>query len=576
MAVIMLAFLATRLSAFDLPDSAGWPEWWGNAIDPTVRIQGSEYLRNPQTRAVGELMLARHYESSGQLAKALFHAKNAQEDPSTAPIANSMAAYVVANNLGNMGRLAEQQKAIQRYAAMEETASSSGVGIRRSEMMEFYRLTASGNFQAAKEMLQSFGEPKDTDSYVEFGFARANLAAMEHRDPAIAFAELEKLLPTLQGRKGRNKFRLFTAGAVYADRLFRQDEAKELLTECFADRSQIDYVLLETDLARLCIASCEWNKAAEWLEKAHNAKMTLRPNYRQEAIKDLALATADFYLATGHPDRAITSLQTIEDDFFRPGYTTESIDYFLAGFHLRQFLAYDLQLKLLGAVWRDTATIDKIKFTPSLAGLFWKRTTAQVQFRQNLFNRLRSAPQGVDIAQLYYGPAWLLPAMRHALGEATFKKICTERMPEGRRLEILATLLAGGDSKPIHAETPPILRATILAQRQHSNVISAYQSVPSSLLLSLRPLPIAGTNLDFKPSGWMTMTPDGFQLDASDGTVSVSAGGRLLRSTARPEAKNPGALLEKLSKALLTADFPVTEQTAKKIEGGAVAFENLK
>ena len=45
-----------------------------------------------------------------------------------------------------------------------------------------------------------------------------------------------------------------------------------------------------------------------------------------------------------------------------------------------------------------------------------------------------------------------------------------------------------------------------------------------------------------------------------------------------PESPNPGALLEKLSKALLAADFPVTDQVAKKIEGGAVAFDaaNLK
>jgi hypothetical protein len=45
-----------------------------------------------------------------------------------------------------------------------------------------------------------------------------------------------------------------------------------------------------------------------------------------------------------------------------------------------------------------------------------------------------------------------------------------------------------------------------------------------------------------------------------------------------PESPNRGALLEKLSKALLAADFPIMDQIAKKIEGGAVSFDaaNLK
>jgi hypothetical protein len=573
MAVVLLVFMATRLSAFDLPDSAGWPEWWGNSIDPSVRIQGSEYLRNPQTRAVGDLMLARHYESSGQLAKALHHAGSAMEDSSDSPLAKALAAYVVASNLGSMGRLADQKTPIEKYAALEKTATSSGVGLQSSGMMEFYRLSASGNITAAKAKLDSLGDPKDTDSLIETGFAKANLAAMEHRDPSLAYAELEKILPQLSGGKKRGMVRLYAAGAVYSERLFQTEEARSLLMECLKQqRSQTDYILPETDLARLCISSGQWSDAVEWLEKAHNAKMTLRPNYRQEAIKHLALATADFYLATGHPDRALASLEKIQDDFLRPGYTTERLEYFLAGYHLRVFLASDLQLRLLGAAWFGAGVPEKLRFAPGLAALAWQRTSARMQFRQNLSARLSKAPPGVDIAQLYFGPAWLLPAMRHAVGDATFQKICTERTPEGRRLEILAPLLVGGGSKPIHADTPQLLRATILAQRQFPDIVFAYQSIPSSLLLSLRPLPVADTNMNFRPAGWMARAPDGFQIDASDGTVSVSAADRLLRSTARPEAKNTGALLEKLSKALLAADFPVTEQTAKKIEGGAVAF----
>lgn len=577
MAVVLLVFMATRLSAFDLPDSTGWPEWWGNSIDPSVRIQGSEYLRNPETRAMGELMLAKHYESSGQLAKALYHAGSAMEDSSDSPLAKALAAYVFASNLGSMGRLADQKTAIEKYAAVEKTATSSGVGLQSSGMLEFYRLSASGNITAAKAKLASLGEPKDTDALIETGFAKANLAAMGNRDPSLAYAELEKILPQLSGAKKRGMVRLYAAGAVYSERLFRTNEARSLLMECLKQqRSQTDYILPETDLARLCISSGQWSDAVDWLEKAHNAKMTLRPNYRQEAIKHLALVTADFYLATGHPDRALASLEKIQDDFLRPGYTTERLEYFLAGYHLRVFLASDLQLRLLTAAWLGAGFPEKLRFAPGLAALAWQGTSARMQFRQNLSARLGKAPSGVDVAQLFFGPPWLLPAMRRAVGDAAFKKICAERAPEGRRLEILAPLLAGGESKPIHADTPLLLRATILAQRQFSDLVFAYQSIPSSLLLSLRPLPVAGTNMNFKPAGWMTRVPDGFQIDASDGTVSVSGGGRLLRSTVRPEAKNSGALLEKLSKALLAADFPVTEQTAKKIEGGAVAFDATK
>lgn len=577
MAVVLLVFMAMRLSAFDLPDSTGWPEWWGNSIDPAVRIQGSEYLRNPETRAVGELMLARHYESSGQLAKALYHAESAMEDSSDAPLAKALAAFVFASNLGSMGRLADQKTAIEKYAAVEKTASSSGVGLQSSGMMEFYRLSASGNISAAKAKLASLGDPKDTDALIDAGFAKANLAAMENRDPSLAYAELEKILSQISGGKRRGIVRLYAAGAVYSERLFRTDEAKSLLMECLKQqRSQTDYILPETDLARLCISSGQWSNAVEWLEKAHNVKMTLRPNYRQEAIKHLALATADFYLATGHPDRALASLEKIQDDFLRPGYTTERLEYFLAGYHLRVFLASDLQLRLLSAAWVGAGIPEKLRSAPGLTALAWQRTLARMQFRQNLSTRLGKAPPGVDVAQLYFGPPWLLPAMKHAVGDATFQKICAERAPEGRRLEILAPLLAGGDSKPIHADTPQLLRATILSQRQFPDLVSAYESIPSSLLLALRTLPVAGTNMNFKPAGWMQRVQDGFQIDASNGTVSVSAAGRLLRSTARPEAKNSEALLEKLSKALLAADFAVTEQTAKKIEGGAVEFAERK
>lgn len=574
-AFLLAILIAGPLRAFDLPESAGWPAWWGNAMDPAVRAQGSDYLYNPDTRPVGELMLAKHYESVGQLAKALHHASNAAESPSATPITASIATYILASNLGNMGRPEEQSLAIRRYAEMESSALSSGLPLQSSGMMEFYRLASAGNVEAAKAQLESLGEPKDTASLVETGFAKANLAAMENRDPALAYAELEKILPEVSRGKSRNKLRLYAAGAVYSDRLFQIEEAKSLLMESLNQRSQTDYVLPETDLARLCISNGQWREAAEWLEKAQNAKMTLRPNYRQEAIKHLALAVSDFYLATGHPGRALTSLEKIQDDFLRPGYTTERLEYFLAGYHLRVFLASDLQFRLLTAAWLGAGVPEKLRFAPGLAALAWQRTSARMQFRQNLSARLGKAPPGVDVLQLVYGPAWLLPAMREALGASGFQKVCAERMPVGRRLEILAPLL-DSESSPIHQDTPLLLKVAILAQssRPLADLVSAYQLAPSSLLLSLRPLPVSRTNLGIGLRGWLTSDPQGLELNNSGGQVALSLSGTILKSIPLPEAPNPGALQEKLSKALLAADFPITDQVAKKIEGGAVKFSN--
>lgn len=573
---ILLAFALSASGALDVTTTPGWPGWWQNAIDPVVRNQGSEYLGKPETLAVGHVMLAKHYESVGQLSKALYHARQAVISPDATTATKSLATYIIAFNLGNMGRRKEQKIAIEEYAKVADPKLVSELYLTTPEMMEFYRLSASGEIAEAKAKLSSFGEAKDTETYINFGLAKANLASLESRDASLSNAELDKILPSIR-KPGQS---IHVAKFFYANRLFNRDETEASLKKCFAGRTQTDYILPETDLARLSIAACEWSKAAEWLEKAQNAKMTLRPNYRQEATKDLVLAVADFYLATGHPDRALASLEKIEDNFFRPGYTTQPIEYFLAGFHLRKFLACDLQLRLLSAVWLGTGLVEKCKFSPSLASLAFKRTTALMRFRQNFSERLRMAPPGADIAELCYAPPWLLPAMRHGLGEAVFKKVCVERMPEGRRLEILGPLLGGNPAPPIHQDTPLLLKAAILAEpsRQFTDLVSACRISPSSLLLNSRPLPFSRTNLGIGLHGWLDLNPEGFELNNIDGQVTLSSNGINLKTIPLPEAPNPGALLEKLSKALLAADFPVTDQIAKKIEGGAVAFDaaNLK
>ena len=570
---ILLGFAFSASAAWDVTSTPGWPGWWQGAIDPAVRVQGSQYLENSETMAVGHLMLAKHYESIGQLPKALFHARQAANSPEATPSTKSLASYITAFNLGNMGRASEQKNAIEEYAKTSDPKLVSELYLRTPEMMEFYRLVATGEIVEAKAKLASFGEPKDTESFINFGLAKANIALLESRDASLSYAELDKILPSIR-KPGQS---IHTTKFFYANRLFNLAEAEASLKKCFSGRSQTDCILSETDLARLSTAACDWAKAAEWLEKAQNAKMTLRPNYRQEAIKDLALAVADFYLATGHPDRALASLEKIEDDFFRPGYTTQPIEYFLAGLHLRKFLACDLQLRLLSAVWLGTGLSEKCKFSPSLGSLVWKRTTALMHFRQVFSERLRTAPPGADIAELCYAPPWLLPAMRHALGEAVFKKVCAERMPVGRRLEILGPLL-DGKSLPIHPDTPLLLKASILAQssRPLTDLVSAYQISPSSLLLNAHPLPISRVNFGLSLHGWLTSNSQGLELNNSGGQITLSSSGTTLKTTPLPEAPNPGALLEKLSKALLSADFPVTDQIAKKIEGGAVSFGSQK
>ncbi len=569
---ILLGFACSASAAWDVTSTPGWPAWWQAAIDPAVRVQGNQYLENSETMAVGHLMLAKHYESIGQLPKALFHARQAATSPKATETTKSLAAYITAFNLGNMGRASEQKNAIKEYAKTSDPKLVSELYLRTPEMMEFYRLVATGEIVEAKAKFASFGEPKDTESFISFGLANANIALLESRDASLSFAELDKILPSIR-KPGQS---IHTTKFFYANRLFNLAEAEASLKKCLSGRTQTDYILPETELARLSMAACDWSKAAEWLEKAQNAKMTLRPNYRQEAIKDLALAVADFYLATGHPDRALSSLEKIEDDFFRPGYTTQPIGYFLAGLHLRKFLACDLQLRLLSAVWLGTGLSEKCKFSPSLGSLVWKRTAALMHFRQVFSERLRAAPPGTDIAELCYAPAWLLPALRQALGEPVFKKVCAERMPVGRRLEILGPLLSVEPAPPIHQDTPLLLKAAILAQssRPLADLVSAYQLAPSSVLLSLRPLPLFRTNLGIGLRGWLTSNPQGLDLNNSGGQVALSSSGTILKSTPLPEAPNPGALLEKLSKALLAADFPITDQVAKKIEGGAVKFSN--
>ena len=576
---VFFLLLINRIDALDVTQTSDWPAWWWNAVDPGVRNQGSLYLQSKETSAVGHVMLARHYEGIGQIPKALYHAKEAANSESASDATRLLSLYLESKNFGRLGRTDEQKPSIQAYRKLFANEVASQLQLPDPQMLEFYRVNSMGKNAEAHAILKEIGDPKDTDQFLEVGFAKANLVSNESRDASLPYKEIENLFSMLQRGKSPNNFRLFSAGALYSERLFQIDEAIELCKESMKSRSDSDFVLPETDLARLNIMLCHWSEAAEWLEKAQNAKMTLRPNYRQEAIKDLALALADFYLATGHPDRALTSLEGIEEDFFRPGYSTESIEYYLAGFYLRKFLATDLQIKLVKASWWSADLKEKLAALPGILSLEKKRLGAKMRFSENIQSRLLHAPYGVDIALLYYGPSWLLPAMEAAVGKNVFQKIAKSRAPEGKRAKILNPILEESpDSKTRSVEgMPPLLRAIYLSRIENPAALQeGYDVSSTAFLLSGHLLPISVSSLKPNPRGWMEYNSSGFTLTKSESTNTITLStkeGKVLRSDNFSSDLNRAAFSEKLNKSFLQASFDLSERLIKKIEGGAVDFQ---
>ena len=560
------------------------PKWWQDAQVPEVRALGEQLVdgNDAAQQALGNLMLARHQETLGNLPRALNHADLVLEgEPSE--LDRAMAAYLRASMLGRMGRFDEQEDAIEIYAAVLENLGQSPVGLENPGMMSVYRLAAIGEADDAQTELGSLGPPADSDQFAERLFAEAVLASAADRDPAVAWREIEKAFKTLGGKSVAKNFLLLNAASIYASRSFMLEDAESLANAAIAVRPPNTVFLPEAELARINLDLGRWDKAAEWLRRAQQAKMTLRPNYRQEAMKDLKFAVADFYLATGYPREARMALEGLENDFFRSGYTVGSEDYYLCGLYLRRCLALDRELSLTIGCWVLSGLGDKIRTLFPLLRTQLSLLRSKMQFRDRLVARSRNASPGTDLAMLYYGPGWLLPAMAEVVGPRNFAALAEKFRPEGKRLEVLEPLLlalSGKKGRAASQSAPQLLRSVsvLLVDPTPQEVSATYQQAPSAFLLAGRLMPISADDR-IPVSGWLRRFKGGLALNAkappraSVARVDLRApAGTLLRSCQTSWPDSAAGKLEKINLAVATSVFPLSEQTVKEIEGKALQF----
>ena len=565
-------------------DSISLPKWWQDSQVPEVRELGEQLAAGNDVaqQALGNLMLARHQETLGNLPRALNHADLVLEgEPSE--LDRAMAAYLRASMLGRMGRFDEQEDAIETYAATLENLGQSPVGLENPGMMSVYRLAAIGEADDAQTKLGSLAPPADSDQFAERLFAEAVLASAADRDPAVAWREIEKAFKTLGGKSVAKNFLLLNAASIYASRSFMLEDAESLANAAIAVRPPNTVFLPEAELARINLDLGRWDKAAEWLRRAQQAKMTLRPNYRQEAMKDLKFAVADFYLATGYPREARMALEGLENDFFRSGYTVGSEDYYLCGLYLRRCLALDRELSLTISCWVLSGLGDKIRTLFPLLRTQLSLLRSKMQFRDRLVARSRNASPGTDLAMLYYGPVWLLPAMAEVVGPRNFAALAEKFRPAGKRLEVLEPLLfalSGKKGREASQSAPQLLRSVsvLLVDPTPQEVSATYQQAPSAFLLAGRLMPISADDR-IPVSGWLRRFKGGLALNAkappraSVARVDLRApAGTLLRSCQTSWPDSAAGKLEKINLAVATSVFPLSEQTVKEIEGKALQF----
>jgi hypothetical protein len=562
------------------------PKWWQDAQVPEVRELGEQLIGvdDAAQQALGNLMLARHQETLGNLPRALNHVDSSLEgEPSE--LDRAMAAYLRASMLGRMGRFEEQEEALEIYSSALEALGQIPQGLENPGMMTVYRLAALGEPDAAGEKLGNLGPPADSDQFAERLFAEAVLASAGDRDPATAWREVEEAFKTLGGRSVAKNFLLLNAASIYAARSFMLEDAEGLANAAIAVRPPNTVFLPEAELARINLDLGRWDKAAEWLGRAQQAKMTLRPNYRQEAMKDLKFAVADFYLATGYPREARLVLEALENDFFRPGYTTGSEDYYLCGLYLRRCLALARELSLATDCWMRSTLGTKIRTLFPLLRLHFAHLRAKMQFRDRLVSRSRTANPGADLATLVYGPAWLLPAMAEVVGKSNFAALAEEFRPEGKRLEVLEPILlalSGKGGRQLPESAPKLLRTVnaLLVEPSIQEASAVFQEAPSAFLLAGRPMPVTAAET-LPVAGWLRRSEGGMPLgvealpEGSSARLDLrSPEGTLLRSCQISWPDSIAGRLEKINLAAATSVFPLSEQTVKKIEGKALQFQN--
>lgn len=589
--VILSSVLAAWLalpplwSADATAGSAALPQWWQGAQSPDVREMGGQLAGqdDPSQQALGNLMLARHQETLGHLPRSLHYVDLTLEGKPD-PTVRILATYLRASMLGRMGRFEDQRQAIEDYTSALAASDQAGPRPEDPAMMRVFKLAALGDTEAARQKLENLGPAPDSDQLAQRLFAEAVLASAGERDPKAAWTEIEEAIQTLGGRASARNFMLMNAASIYAGRLFNPEQAKGFAAEAIKVRPPDTVFLPEAELARVELDLCRWDQAAEWLGRAQQAKMTLRPNFRQEAIKDLKFAVADFYLATGYPSEARMALEGLEHDFFRPGYTTGSADYYLCGLYLRRSLALSRELSLATDCWMRSDLSTKLRTFLPLLRLQLSLVRAKMQFRDRLVSRSASATAGTDLATLYYGPPWLLPAMAEVVGRRNFAALAEKFRPEGIRRDILEPLiqaLLGQDELTVPQAAPKLLRTmtTLLADPSAQDVAAAYREAPSAFLLAGRTIPVSAPET-LPVSGWMKRADHGLGLSVDASAEGSSArlelrapGGAALRSCQTTWPASVPGRLEKINLATATSLFPLDDQTVKKIEGKALQFQ---
>lgn len=496
------------------------PSWWPNeqAIKPQWRIEGEKLSSSPEKSAEGELILARYYGIQGDLPREILHLNRFFGTGSSDKVFLCLAWHEKASVLRQLGRNREREDAILNYSRYYNHDLAIRARLESPKVMEAWRLIDDGDLKGAGTLVAEISESQDArtedSTLAAVGLLASEIEGRGHRDPKYARDPLLKLRDPSQ--LGPEKFLqdsgLLVAAVVSEERLFNPEGAVGLIQEANQTRKVISPVIPEAEISRNQILLCQWDEAATSLAKAQKILLTYPPGIRTEAGKNLDFAVADYYLASGHPGDALSLLVRLKGDFLRPGFTTEKEDYYLAGLSLRIVMATDRELNLQLAAIQNAPLKMVCKALPGVITLFWERQSGLIQFRQSLAACILNADKGRDIGTLIYAPAWLLPEMRRVLGKETFNGLYSELEPEGRRRDVLESLLQAGTTPK---NMPLLLKALAEAFKNGADSgITAWSIARSAPLLASKALPVSQLPENCPASGWLKSNPRGLIVKA--------------------------------------------------------------
>jgi hypothetical protein len=553
------------------------PNWWPyeQAIKPQWRIEGEKLSSSYDKSAEGELILARYYGIQGDLPREILHLNRFFGTGSSDKIFLCLAWHEKASVLRQLGRKGEREDAILNYGRYYNHDLAIRAGLESPKVMEAWRLIDAGDLKGASSLVAEISESQDArtedSTLAAAGLLASEIEGRAHRDPKYARDALLKLMDPSQ--LGPEKFLqdsgLQVAAVVSEERLFNPDGALGLIQAASQTRKVISPVIPEAEIARNQILLCQWDEAATSLSKAQKILLTYPPGIRAEAGKNLDFAVADYYLASGHPGEALSLLERLKGDFLRPGFTTEKEDYYLAGHSLRIVMATDRELNLQLAAIQHAPLKSVCKALPGVISLFWERESSLIHFRQSLAACMLNADKGRDIGTLIYAPPWLLPEMRRVLGKETFNGLYVEFRPEGRRRDVLESLLQAGATPK---NMPPLLKGLAEAFKTGADSVStAWTITRSAPLLAAKALPVSGLPGNCPASGWLKNSPKGLTVQSIQSApeslrIDVSdRAGKIQLFTKWPP--NVAGRIEVLNRLLLNADQGWNSTRKLSIEG---------